>query len=1067
MKTGEDACFSCGELVPVGARFCPSCGARLEAPTVDARQAGEHRHLTVMFCDLVEWTRLSTEIESEDLQSLLREYHVVCAEEIERRGGMVASYLGDGVMAYFGYPYAQENDAVRVAEAALAITARVREMGVRLMAEPGIRFACRVALHTGRVLVSEMGAGETRNPHAVTGVVPNLASRLEQFAPINGVAVSAQTKALVEGLFRLESLGYRSMKGIAEPVEVFSLLGQAPRTAVLPGRAAPLVGREAELAALAAQWAATSPDSRARRVQIEAEPGLGKTALAAAFLSTNAIPRAQIIEIAGAIADRNTPFACLRSTLMRWLHSAAPDAPERVESRIAAWFGDGGAAHADALSGVLNRRRAAGREGRHAVFAACQALITRMPRPVAIIVEDAHWVDPSTLEMLDRLRQEASGVFLLALTRPVTTNAWSRQPDLGLTLQGLPRESANGVIERAAGGPVEPALAQRIADITGGLPLYLEELTKSLIDTGVVSLERGVFRLSDLAARMPTPDSLLDLITARLDRLGDAKIFAQISAVLGRQFSRPALISVSGAESAPTDAAITALSRAGIVTPGRQGRLSFRHALFQKAAYESLVRTARHRWHARYLDWLQSEPDRLAETRPETLAFHLEGCDRLHEAAEGYLDAGLSANRGSASLEAAAHFGKARDLIARIEPQNRGALSLLRAMVLQADALLSARGPGAPQTRSAYESAIAEADATPESEWHFPAYWGWWRVSDSFATMAKRAERLLETSDRMEGVAFKLQANHCVWANAFQMGDLAQSLESALEGLELYDNHWFDDQQIRYGGHDCKVCALGEIALVRWLQGHGDATAIDVDAAITHAEELGHLGSLLHALDIAVMLHHYRRDPASTQAIAHRLLELGRANDLEDYRAKGQIFLGCAALEEGDLEAGLKMVDAGFAVMREIGTPEDFPVYASVRAAGLRALGHPEASLTALDEGRAVIAQQGVSYWGAEIAREEALSLIAGTPSDHAAIAARLAEAIRVAENQKALALLLRARITALDWARDIDAGVPEAEAELAAVLARLPEDAMGKDVSAARARLSGQAADPHSDQPA
>ncbi|MEO0621231.1 MAG: adenylate/guanylate cyclase domain-containing protein [Pseudomonadota bacterium] len=1053
----ERTCAACGELVPQNARFCPSCGARLETPTSAMQRDGEHRQLTVMFCDLVEWTRLSTQLEGEDLQGLLREYHVVCAEEIEGRGGMVASYLGDGLMAYFGYPYAQEDDAIRVAEAALAITDRVKTMGARLAEQRDIRFACRIALHTGRVLVSEMGAGETRNPHAVTGVVPNLAARLEAFAPVNGIAVSAQTRALIHGLFRLESLGHKQMKGIAEPLEVFTLLRRAPSTAVLPGHATPLVGRDAELAALSAVWRTVGATSKARRAQIEAEAGLGKSALASAFLASNAIPRAQIIEIAGAIADRNTPFSCLRTTLQRWLQVFDASGFDECRGRIDGWFGGVGGAHTDALLGVLDGSGAAGgREGRSAVFAACLALIEQMARPVAIVVEDAHWVDPSTIEMLDRLAEEASGVFVLVLNRRGSAGTWSRQADLALTLQGLAPETATGIIEGTAGGPVEPALARRIADITGGLPLYLEELTKSLIDTGVVSAQRGVFRMTNLVAQMPTPASLLDLITARLDRLGDAKIFAQISAVLGRQFSRPALVAVSGADGSAVDQAVNALFQAGILSPGRRGRLIFRHALFQKAAYESLVRTARRRWHERYLDWLHGEPAQLAETVPETLAFHLEACERVREAAERYLEAGLSANRASASLEAAAHFGKARDLLAGLAPEDRGEISLLRAQVLKADALLSARGPGAVQTRAAFDAAIAEADATAESEWHFPAYWGWWRVSDSFATMAQRARRLLDTSERMEGTAFRLQAQHCVWANAFQMGDLGLSLSTAQEGLRLYDGKRFSDQDTRYGGHDCKVCALGEIGLIRWLSGDGDAAVADVDAAIEHARHLGHLGSLLHALDIAVMLHHYRRDPVANRAIAEQLLTLGSENDLEDYRAKGEIFLGCAAMEEGRIEEGLSRVEAGFAVMREVGTPEDFPVYASMRAGGLRALGRPEEALDALQEGRSVIAQEGVSYWGAEIAREEALAMMECSPVDPERIARRLQEAATVAEGQNALALSLRVAMTTLDWARRSGQSTHEPTQRLRALIERLPKDAQGRDIDEARTCLAG-----------
>ena len=267
---------------------------------------------------------------------------------------------------------------------------------------------------------------------------------------------------------------------------------------------------------------------------------------------------------------------------------------------------------------------------------------------------------------------------------------------------------------------------------------------------------------------------------------------AQICAVLGSGFSRAALSEVGGMSDDTIDAAIATLSMAGVLTVSRGGSLAFRHALYQTAAYESLVRNARETWHRRYLQWIEADPLRIAATRPETFAWHLEGCGRLEEAAARYLAAGHSAEAASASREAAAHFTKCVELRERIGGGAGGATATLEARVLLAGALLSSRGPGSPETRAAYDAALAIADRTPESEWHFPAYWGWWRVSDSFATMAERAGRILTASERMEGLEFRLQAHHCVWANSFQRGELKTSEASAREGLSLYASGGFE-----------------------------------------------------------------------------------------------------------------------------------------------------------------------------------------------------------------------------------------------------------------------------------
>jgi len=1066
-EAGPKACKACTAPVPPGARFCPSCGARLvEQPvlptTADTQPGGELRQITVMFCDIVGSTRLSTELHPEDLRELIRAYHVICAAEIEGRDGMIASYMGDGVMAYFGYPRASEDAAMRAADAALGITRRVAQMGERLQIERGLPLATRVALHTGRVLVGEIGAGVHRDRHAVTGIVPNLAARLESLAPRNGVVVSEQTRALIERAFRVDSLGSYDLKGIPQPVEVYRLLSRKPPASVLREPQALLIEREAELEALAAAWQRAVTGDQLW-VTIVAEPGVGKSALAACFIERARIETARVIEFAGSIGERNAPFACLRQTIGRHLEAAGVATEENAREILTGWLdadkpADTG--HVDTLLGLWRGEVAAGPEGRSAIFAAAAALLAATRPPVLVVIEDAHWVDPSTRELLERILGDddaaasSGGRLTLVLTRPGGWQDMEGPQTLTLRLGRLGAAGCRRLVEALAGCRVEALLAQRIEAATDGLPLYVEEFTKSLMESGLVQRQRGVLRGAELGSTIETPTSLLDLITSRLDMLGDAKVMAQIAAVLGRTFEREALLEVSGRTAAEVDAAVATLEEAGILVAGAGATIGFRHALFQKAAYESLLRSALRTWHRRYLDWLAAAPERLASVRPETRGFHLAACGEHRAAAGQYLEAGMTANRASASFEAAAHFQRAVELLALDPARGDGPTTRLQAQVLLAGALLSARGPGAPETRAAYDEALHLAETAPESDYHLAAYWGWWRVSENFSVMAERARRLLDVSQRMRGAEFKLQAMHCAWANAFQLGELEIVRGRAQVGLQLYEEAGFAHLRTLYGGHDCKVCALGEIGLASWLLGAGDAAVAHADRALAHAQAIDHLGSLLHALDIAVMLHHYRRDGAAVARHAEQLMALATRHDLEEYRAKADIFFGWREVDAGRPESGLERIDRGFRVMQEVGTPEDFPVYQCMRAEALRLLGRPDEALAALAGARAVIAEQGVAYWAAEIARQEALVALDREVPDAAAVTAKLDEAQWIAANQRALALELRAGLSRLAVARRIG-DASHAAAELQAILARFAPEATGRDLDEARAALT------------
>ncbi|AXS40653.1 hypothetical protein [Breoghania sp. L-A4] len=580
------------------------------------------------------------------------------------------------------------------------------------------------------------------------------------------------------------------------------------------------------------------------------------------------------------------------------------------------------------------------------------------------------------------------------------------------------------MITRIGGGSVlEPALARQIYQVTDGVPLYVEELTRALMETGQVIEKHGRLFTRGAADGFITPTSLLDLLTARLDSLGSAKELAQVAAVIGRIVPLDDLAAISMLDNQRLEAATDRLIASGhmrAVQDRGMTALEFRHALFQKAAYDSLLKSQLKPLHARYLKWLKAEPSRLMHVRPERLASHCEAAGFYDCAVRHLLAAGTSAVQASANLEAARHLQRAVELNASMEQTDAVMTRGLQLQVMLASAFLAAKGPGAPETKDSYTAAVALSETTPESEWHFPAYWGWWRVSDTFALMAERAERLVEVSERMSGVEFKLQARHCKWANAFQMGDLCNSMTHAHDGLALYAEAGHDGPGALYGGHDAKVCALGEIALCQWMTGNADAARKTIVETLEWAEALDHPGSLFHALDIAAMLHCHLRDCAAVEELARRLATLAATHEVDDYAAKAMIYDGWRLLESGDPQAALQGIERGLAIMRDVGTPEDFPVFYCMLAQCRRALGAHENALAALDEGRSVIDLQGVIYWGAELERQAAETLIVSN-GDVSEITYCLNESCDIATAQGAHALALRTAMTRMQSQPDSD----------------------------------------------
>lgn len=1037
------SCIACGADLPANARFCPQCGVRqmldpVEAPQKTLSRDGERRQITVMFCDVVGSTRLSTEIDPEDLREILRAFQTEAAAVIEAAGGLVARYMGDGILAYFGYPTALEDAPKRAASAGLEILRRIDALNHGDLKTYGVTIALRIGIHTGVVIVSEMGAGKTREAHSVVGEAPNIAAFVETCAAPNTVLVSSVTAGLIRQAFRLESIGLHSGKGLNNPVELFRIAG--PKAGGDHGRPVPssgMIGREPELATLHAAWRETCETGRMQIVRVTGEPGIGKSGLTAQFLHEVDIPRQRLVRLYGSREERDSAFVAVLRLVTNWLADDPTDDFDLVSHRVREWFAENGIVDEAPVNAILRLWRPdrfdrsdpvqAEEAVRDGVFAAFARFVAARAKPLAIVMEDAHWVDPSTIELIDAVltSQAQAPIFFLSVSRPGSHYPWDERSTRDIRLSGLDLDACGEVVSRVGGGRAfEPALVRQIYQVTDGVPLYVEELTRVLIETGQVIEKRGRMVMRGTSAGISMPTSLLDLLTARLDALGAAKELVQVAAVIGRVVSLDELGAIARVDHAQLEAAKDRLIASGhmraVLNRGKNA-LEFRHALFQKAAYDSLLKSQRRTLHAHYLKWLDEDPVRRGRVRPERLASHCQAAGLYDEAVRHYRYAGTSALHASASLEAARHLQRAVDLIRDCEESEETRRLGLELQVLLAGAYLAAKGPGAPETKAAYAAAVALSEALPESEWHFPAYWGWWRVSDTFAIMAQRAERLVKVSERMNGAEFKLQARHCRWANSFQMGELCDSMTHARDGLAIYAQAEHGAKGAIYGGHDAKVCALGETALCEWMTGSADAARQTIAEALDWADRLQHPGSTFHALDIAAMLRCHLRDTDGVKDVAAQLRCLSETHENEEYAAKATIYEAARLMELGEPQRAHDQLLRGLAIMRDIGTPEDFPVFYALLAQCRRGLGDHKGALAALDEGRSVIDLQGVSYWEAELERQAAETLIARKAAV-SEITYCLDAAWDIASAQGAHALALRTAMTRARFTPETDA---------------------------------------------
>ena len=1036
-----------------------------EAGEPDSKAAGEWRPLTIMCVDLVDSTSLGEQLQTEDLIEVIRRYRELCAAAIKRFGGQIMRLVGDGTLAYFSYPVANENDPERAARAALAI---VRGIGGLKTPAAG-PLQVRIGLATGRVIVSDVFAGGTTDQHAVLGSAPNLAARLQTLSPPNGIVVSESTHAHLRARFACESLGKVKLKGFEELHEPWVLLDELPRRGAAERRQ-PLTafhGRASELSILRLLWS-DAVRGEGKVALIVGEAGMGKSRLVEQLTEAQLSTDACTVRLAASAFDEDAPLRPFIDHIRAIAGLTGVEAADEALAKIdAVVLGQGGAReHAKAiLAGLLGvpvddvviaKLRPEQLKAQTIAVLVEQLLLPAEMRPVCLVVEDLHWLDPTSREVLDNLIQRVpvQRILMLLTVRPDTATEWATRADATLRLGRLGPAEVTAMLGGVFNDrQVPPHLLREVISRTDGVPLFVEEMARLLLSREVGRAAGA--RASDVSSADDSqiPPSLDESLMARLDRSGIAKTIAQAAAVAGRSVRRDVLAAVCSVAAEALSEPLAALVASGVLDPAAEASddsYRFHHALLRDAAYGSILRDRRRDLHARVAEALRDLDPDTVKLRPEILAMHLTEAGLAEDAASHWLEAARRSLSQSAQMEATRMLQRGLTALARQPDTSRNLSLRLQLSALLGPALIGLRGPLASETQELYATALKLCEVVPEEPSHFPILFGWWRLSPDFHTHLARSDSLLERATQRKDPDLLLQAHHCSWASHFNTGRFARCCDHIDAGLAIYHSGDYAHHARLYGNHDAKACAHGVLSQLRWMQGNVKAALDEEARALAWADKSNHLGSRMHALDLTLLHRVYRRDLQEVYHGAGRLLSFAREHGLADHGAAGLVFQGWVVATQQDPAAGIQMLEEGFARQREIVTAEDFPVYLCLLAEALTAAGRADEAVERIEKERPEFERIGLAVWMPELLRVLGDTVLAADSNAIEQAHALYAEATAMAAAQGVPMLALR---VAMSKARlDLRTGVSAATAmQLGAALGALAEQDEAYDFVVAR----------------
>ncbi|WP_455376294.1 adenylate/guanylate cyclase domain-containing protein [Kaarinaea lacus] len=1049
-------CPKCQFNNPSDFKFCGNCGTPLDAGnnTTDNQHSSgtaslgtgddthaERRQLTVMFCDVVGSAALSEIIDPEDLRDIMGDYRDTCQKAVAKYQGHIAQYLGDGILTYFGYPSANEDDAYRAVQTGLELIRSIRQLNEQLFQQKGIRLSIRIGIHTGLVVIGEIGSDDKRS--LALGTTPNVAARIQDLAQPDSVTISDATYRLVQSRFSVSSMGEHKLKGFTHPIHIYNVddseAGSRNRSSDSFYNQIPLIGREQECA-LMVDRLEHAKTGHGQVVLLSGEAGIGKSRLVQLLREVVNDEEDYILECWGSPYHKNSFLHCVITVLHNVLEldqlNSDEEKIQKLEAPLAS-FGISLSENIPLLAELLSINIPEGRyqitqttpqQRKQKILEAILGLVMGMAaeRMVVIVMEDLHWVDPTTIELLGMLIDQAptSNIFILLSYRLEFSPPWTPRSHITqISINRLTRKQSGRMVRWLANNKDLPVpVFNEILNKTDGTPFFVEELTKMVLESDILKETHEYYELAGPNSKLAIPSTLQDSLMARLDRLGPSKELAQLSATLGREFSYNVLSAVTGniydnlAVKLSQLVSKELLYQRGL-PPG--SNYTFRHALVHEVAYESLLKKTRQKYHRKIAEILATQFPEQIQENPEIMAHHCHEAGDYESATQYWSRAGRMAIQRSANSDATVHLTSAILALDNLPEGPKKAEAELQIQAALGLAYMLLKGYAAEEVQSAYGRAYDLCRYIGKSTSTFPVLCGLWEFYlvraelDTAQDLAVQLQSSIPSDDA--NTDFFLEAQRILGATSFWRGDFTSAEHHLQRALNTPDNDGTSRHKPVYG-QDSRVAALASSACVSWLMGFPKKAFAQIDQAVQRANELKHPFSIVYATYFSAIVNQLEGNAEKTLELANLTMQLSKQYEFSFWQETAAMLSNWAQFELTGNEEQIDLFAMNLKRYKNCGSALALSYLHTLLTRMLVKAKRLDEADIIIEKALNNLTKSSEHFFQAEIYRLKGIVSFYKNSSDQSEIETYLDEALLCAQQQSAVSLELRAAVSMSEY---------------------------------------------------